>query len=190
MEQVTQPMQDDNKIIIIRTYNPDTCEVDEDIVVPFRIATMSKTIDNLIIDLGITDEPIPLQSVTAQHYNSIVKYCTKHIDDEEEDSEDEYGIPEPLKKKKGDDKTWLCDWDQDFFMEYDDTTVHKAYSFMTAVNYLDIPKLLDACARFIAQKYQNKTVEEMRELMGITDTGFTPEEEENIRKENEWINNI
>ncbi|KAI0881213.1 Skp1 family, dimerization domain-containing protein [Annulohypoxylon maeteangense] len=56
---------------------------------------------------------------------------------------------------------------------------------MIAVNFLDVPDLLKAIARAIAQEIKYMSTEQMREYFGI-ENDFTPEEEKKIREENGW----
>ena len=54
-----------------------------------------------------------------------------------------------------------------------------------AANYLDIKPLLDVGCKTVANMIKGKSPEEIRKTFNITND-FTPEEEEHIRRENEW----
>jgi S-phase kinase-associated protein 1 len=54
-----------------------------------------------------------------------------------------------------------------------------------AANYLDIAPLLDAGCKTVANMIKGKSPEEIRKTFNITND-FTPEEEDQIRRENEW----
>jgi len=56
---------------------------------------------------------------------------------------------------------------------------------LQAANYLDIKGLLDLTCQSVADMIKSKSVEEIRKIFNIKND-FTPEEEEAIRKENEW----
>ncbi len=56
---------------------------------------------------------------------------------------------------------------------------------MQASNYLDIKPLLDVGCKTVANMIKGKSPEEIRKTFNITND-FTPEEEEQIRRENEW----
>lgn len=60
-----------------------------------------------------------------------------------------------------------------------------------AANYLDIKGLLDASVKTVANMIKGKTPEEIRKTFNIkndfTLLYFTPEEEEQVRREDEWI---
>ena len=54
-----------------------------------------------------------------------------------------------------------------------------------AANFLDIKKMLDLTCKSVAEMIKGKTPEEIRKHFNIKND-FTPEEEEQVRKENEW----
>ena len=56
---------------------------------------------------------------------------------------------------------------------------------MLAANYLNIKTLLDLTCTSVAHRIKNKTTEEIRQTFGLKND-FTPEEEEEIRKEDQW----
>ena len=55
-----------------------------------------------------------------------------------------------------------------------------------AANYLDIKGLLDVTCKTVANMIKGKTPEEIRKTFNIKND-FTPDEEEKVRKENEWV---
>ena len=54
-----------------------------------------------------------------------------------------------------------------------------------AANYLDIKSLLDLTCQTVADMIKGKTPEEIRKTFNIKND-FTPEEEEEVRRENQW----
>lgn len=67
-------------------------------------------------------------------------------------------------------------------------TIHAIFSqtdCRQAANYLDIKPLLDVGCKTVANMIKGKSPEEIRKTFNITND-FTPEEEEQIRRENEW----
>ena len=128
-----------------------------------NVAQMSETIKNLIEDAGV-DEPVPLPNVTGKILSKVIEYCKYHIDN-------------PTEKKDDD----IIGWDLDF-CKVDQATL---FELILAANYLDIKELLDLTCKTIANMIKGKTVEEIRKTFNIKND-FTPEEEEQVRKENEW----
>merc|ERR1712230_187692 len=59
------------------------------------------------------------------------------------------------------------------------------FEIILASNYLDIKPLLDVGCKTVANMIKGKSPEEIRKTFNITND-FTPEEEEQIRRENEW----
>ena len=54
-----------------------------------------------------------------------------------------------------------------------------------AANYLNIKSLLDLTCQTVADMIKGKTPEEIRKTFNIKND-FTPEEEEEVRRENQW----
>jgi S-phase kinase-associated protein 1 len=63
--------------------------------------------------------------------------------------------------------------------------VETLFRIILAANYLDIKPLLDITCATVANMIKGKTPEEIRKTFHVKND-FTPEEEEQIRKENEW----
>ena len=129
--------------------------------VPLNKATKSLTIKNLIDDSG-TDNPIPLVNITEKIFNKILEYLNS----------------ETTENDTLEDNGWLKEY---FEMEQSDL-----FELILAANYLDIADLLDFCCKSVANMIKGKAAPEIREMFGI-ENDFTPEEEEQIRKENEWL---
>lgn len=56
---------------------------------------------------------------------------------------------------------------------------------MQAAHYLEMTKLVDLTCQRVADMLKGKTVEEMREILGI-ESDLTKEEENAIRQQNSW----
>ncbi|KAA8524959.1 hypothetical protein F0562_011403 [Nyssa sinensis] len=54
-----------------------------------------------------------------------------------------------------------------------------------ATNYLNIKSLVDLTCQTVADMIKGKTPEEIRKTFNIKND-FTPEEEEEVRRENQW----
>ena len=57
--------------------------------------------------------------------------------------------------------------------------------FFQAANYLNIKSLLDLTCQTVADMIKGKTPEEIRKTFNIKND-FTPEEEEEVCRENQW----
>ena len=142
--------------------------------VSVTVAKMSETVKNLIDDIGVTDVAIPLPNVTSKILEKVLVYCNYHIE-------------HPTPVAEGDDKTDekrtdnILPWDKEF-CEVDQATL---FELILAANYLDIKDLLDLTCKTVANMIKGKTPEEIRKTFNIKND-FTPEEEEQVRKENEW----
>jgi len=146
---------------------------EESIEVPIEVANMSVTIKNMLEDLGSTsDVAIPLHNVTQKILNKVVEYCKHHCEHPTPKSEDKKD------DKKSDD---ILPWDKEF-CNVDQATL---FELILAANYLDIKPLLDLTCKTVANMIKGKTPEEIRKTFNIKND-FTPEEEEKVRKENEW----
>jgi S-phase kinase-associated protein 1 len=76
----------------------------------------------------------------------------------------------------------ITEWDGTFIkVENEDL-----FEIILAANYLDIKPLLDLGCKTVANMIRGKTPEQIREMFNI-ENDFTPEEEEQIRRENEWV---
>lgn len=144
--------------------------------VNLSVAKMSNTMKDLIDDAG-TELPIPLPNVTARILEKVIQYCEYHIEhpdppaaaDADKDAE---------KEKRSDD---IIPWDRDF-CNVDQSTL---FEMILAANYMNIQPMLDVTCKTVANMIKGKTPEEIRKTFNI-ENDFTAEEEEAIRKENEW----
>ncbi|AES77879.1 putative S-phase kinase-associated protein [Medicago truncatula] len=134
--------------------------------VPEAVALESQTIKHMIED-DCTDNGIPVPNVTGQILAKVIEYCKKHVDaasSDEKPSEDD-----------------LKNWDAEFVKVDQDTL----FDLILAANYLNIKSLLDLTCQSVADMIKGKTPEEIRKTFNIKND-FTPEEEEEVRRENQW----
>uniref|UniRef100_A0A915ARV4 Skp1-related protein n=1 Tax=Parascaris univalens TaxID=6257 RepID=A0A915ARV4_PARUN len=145
------------------------------------VIKLSTTINTMLQDLGMDNndsgdaemnDPIPLQNVNAAILKKVIQWCQYHKDDPTppEDSDN--------KEKRTDD---IPSWDVEF-LKVDQGTL---FELILAANYLDIKGLLDVTCKTVANMIKGKSPEEIRRTFNIKND-FTPEEEEQIRKENAW----
>lgn len=147
----------------------------ESFTVSKQVAERSVLIKNMIEDVGESDDsPIPLPNVNSTVLKKVIEYCEHHKNDPlpTADSEDESG------RRRSDD---ISEWDQNFMQ----VEQEMLFEIILAANYLDIKPLLEVGCKTVANMIKGKTPEEIRKTFNIVND-FTPEEEELIRKENEW----
>ncbi|VVT53215.1 uncharacterized protein SAPINGB_P003461 [Magnusiomyces paraingens] len=138
-----------------------------------KTASRSVLIKNMMEDLGDDTAEIPLPNATSNVLKKVIEYCEHHKDDPiphaDEDSEQTKNA------------TDISEWDAKFFQ----VDQELLFEILLAANYLDIRSLLDAGSKTVANMIRNKTPEEIRKTFNIYND-FTPEEEQQIRRENEW----
>jgi len=128
----------------------------------------------MLEDLGTSsDVAIPLHNVTSKILDKVIEYCKHHVEHPVPKTDDKVGD-----KAKSED---ILPWDKDF-CNVDQATL---FELILAANYLDIKPLLDLTCKTVANMIKGKTPEEIRKTFNIKND-FTPEEEEKVRKENEW----
>ena len=139
------------------------------------VANMSETIRNMIEDTGDATA-IPLHNVAAKTLSKVIEYCKHHTDIRAKGpaASPSDALPDP---KEAEEKQW----DQEF-VKVDNSTL---FDLILAANYLNITQLLDLTCEKVAEMIKNKTAEEIRSHFNIKND-FSPEEEEQVRKENEW----
>ncbi|OAA39497.1 SKP1 component [Beauveria brongniartii RCEF 3172] len=182
-----------SKIWLVSNDNA-TMEVDR------AVCERSMLIKNMLEDVGDgnirQDNPIPIPNVNEAVLRKVIEWCTYHRNDPVQAADDESDV-----RKKTTD---IDEWDQKF-MQVDQEMLFEiilvrlltspllpplnqpAMLICTpqASNYLDIKPLLDVGCKTVANMIKGKSPEEIRKTFNITND-FTPEEEEQIRRENEW----
>ncbi|CEP15341.1 hypothetical protein [Parasitella parasitica] len=141
----------------------------EEFTVDKEVAEKSVLIKNMLEDIGDSDSPIPLPNVKETILKKIIEWCEHHRNDPVVQDEQERR------------NTDIEEWDQKF-MEVDQETL---FDIILAANYLDIKPLLDIGCKTVANMIKGKSAEDIRRTFNITND-FTPEEEAQIKKENEW----
>jgi len=143
--------------------------------VDVEIAKQSVTIRQMLDDLGMEEEEeesVPLPNVNAAILKKVITWATHHKDDPPLPEDDEN------KEKRTDD---ISSWDAEF-LKVDQGTL---FELILAANYMDIKGLLDVTCKTVAEMIKGKTPEEIRRTFNIKND-FTPNEEEQVRKENDW----
>ncbi|KAH9816806.1 Skp1 family, dimerization domain-containing protein [Melampsora americana] len=145
----------------------------EQFTVEREVAIRSVLIKNMIEDVGESDNPIPLPNVSASVLKKVIEWCEHHKKDPEPSAED----PDDARKRA----TEIGEWDTKFIA----VDQEMLFEIILAANYLDIKPLLDVGCKSVANMIKGKQPEEIRKLFNIVND-FTPEEEAQIKKENEW----
>jgi len=143
------------------------------ITVDKEVAERSVLIKNMIEDLGEIDEAIPIPNVNEAVLRKVIEWCEHHKNDPPATNDDESDS-----RKRSTD---IEEWDMKF-MQVDQEML---FEIILAANYLDIKPLLDVGCKTVANMIKGKSPEEIRKTFNIQND-FTPEEEEQIRRENEW----
>lgn len=142
-----------------------------------KVAEKSTLIKNMIEDLsGIGDgkiDEIPLDNVKANVLQKVLEYCEHHKDDPPFVATDE-GIAKARASE-------ISQWDQKF-LQVDQELL---FEIILAANFMEIRPLLEVGCRTVANMIKHKSPEEIRKTFNIQND-FTPEEEEQIRREHEW----
>ncbi|KAH6610309.1 e3 ubiquitin ligase complex scf subunit scon-3 [Trichoderma cornu-damae] len=158
------------KIWLISNDNA-TMEVDRAVV------ERSMLLKNMLEDLSGADisqeNPIPIPNVNEAVLRKVVEWCEHHRNDPVTTPDDE----SDARKKTTD----IEEWDQKF-MQVDQEML---FEIILASNFLDIKPLLDVGCKTVANMIKGKSPEEIRKTFNITND-FSAEEEEQIRRENEW----
>lgn len=150
-----------SKMVMLLSSDGESFQVEE------AVAVQSQTIAHMIEDDCVANG-VPIANVTGVILSKVIEYCKKHVvsDSPTEESKDE------LKKS-----------DAEFMKALEQSST--LFDVMLAANYLNIKDLLDLGCQTVADMITGKKPDEIRALLGI-ENDFTPEEEEEIRKENQW----
>ncbi|KAK3132801.1 hypothetical protein QOZ80_6AG0527950 [Eleusine coracana subsp. coracana] len=140
------------------------------------VAMESQTIKHMIED-DCAAEAIPLPNVSSKILAKVIEFCRKHVQARDAEAEDGEASSEPKKASADELKTYDAD-----FVKVDQAVL---FDLILAANYLDIKVLLDLTCQTVADMIKGKTPEEIRSTFNIKND-FTPEEEAEVRRENQW----
>ncbi|OEL23296.1 SKP1-like protein 1B [Dichanthelium oligosanthes] len=137
---------------------------------------------------GCTDGGIPVHNVTAKILAKVLEYCNNHAAAGAGPevaaaagtaASSVAGSSSNASSGKKVDE--LAFFDKEF-IDVDQDTLHE---LLLAANSLEIKPLLDLACQRAADMIKDKTPEQIREMFGIIND-FSPEEEEEFRKEYAW----
>ncbi|KAF7087980.1 hypothetical protein CFC21_091136 [Triticum aestivum] len=160
----------EKKMITLKSSDGEEFQVEE------AVAMESQTIRHMIED-DCADNGIPLPNVDSKILSKVIEYCKKHVQADSKpadaSSSTSTAAPSPVEDLKSFDAE---------FVKVDQATL---YDPILAANYLNIKVLLDLTCQTVADMIKGKTPEEIRKTFNIKND-FTPEEEAEIRRENQW----
>merc|ERR1712137_803080 len=129
-------------------------------------ACRSETVKNMVEDCD-ADEAVPVPNVDSNCLQKVVDYCEFHHKAEAAT------MPEDARNE----------WDKSFCAVDDE----QLFNLILAANFLDVKPLLDLTCKKVAEYIKEcKTPEEIRKRFNIKND-FTPEEEEEVRRENACV---
>ena len=108
---------------------------------------------------------MPLPNVSSKILAKVIEYCKYHV----------------AAKKENESEQKVKQFNS-AFVKVDQATL---FEIILAANYLNMSGLLDLTCMTVANMMKGKTPEEIRKTFNIKND-FTPEEEEEVRKENQW----
>nr|ACS69067.1 pollen specific SKP1-like protein LSK3 [Lilium longiflorum] len=156
--------EDEAKKITLKSSDGVFFEVDQIVMME------SQMLKNMIED-DCTEIIIPLPNVAGNILSKVIEYCKKHA---------EAAVANPTGQDKAADEA-LKQWDAEL-VNVDKGTL---YQLILASNYLNVKGLLDLTCQTVADMMRGKNPEQIRDILNITND-YTPEEEEEVRKENRW----
>ncbi|KAM3391325.1 hypothetical protein ACQJBY_012788 [Aegilops geniculata] len=155
----------EKKMITLKSSDGEEFQVEE------VVAMESQTIRHMIED-DCADNGIPLPNVDSKILSKVIEYCKKHVQ-ADASSSTSTAAAAPAEDLKSFDAE---------FVKVDQATL---FDLILAANYLNIKGLLDLTCQTVADMIKGKTPEEIRKTFNIKND-FTPEEEAEIRRENQW----
>ena len=142
-----------------------------------KAAQRSQLVKGIIEDYP-DDAEVPLNNVKSSILKKIKEYLEHYQDSDPKE------IERPLASQNY--QECVEAWDFEFINIELDTI----FEIILAANYMDIKPLLELASSKIASIIKGKTPEEIRKIFNIQND-FTPEEEQQIRDENQWcIDNL
>ncbi|EPS66410.1 hypothetical protein M569_08366, partial [Genlisea aurea] len=161
--------ENSSKKITLRSSDGEIFEVEE------AVAVESQTIKHMIED-DCADSVIPLPNVHGKILSKVIEYCRRHVEVGASAAKSDDKVSSALSPDED-----LKSFDAEF-VKVDQGTL---FDLILAANYLNIKSLLDLTCQTVADMIKGKTPEEIRKTFNIKND-FSPEEEEEVRRENQW----
>jgi S-phase kinase-associated protein 1 len=144
----------------------------EKMQISVKAAQRSQMIKRIIDDFPNETE-IPLNNVKSNILKKIKEYLDHYQDTDPKE------IERPLASQNY--QECVDPWDFEFI----NVDLDLIFEIMLASNYMDIKPLLELATSKVASIIKGKTPEEIRKTFNIQKE-FTPEEQQQIREENQW----
>jgi S-phase kinase-associated protein 1 len=144
----------------------------EKMQISVKAAQRSQMIKRIIDDFPNETE-IPLENVRSNILKKIKEYLDHYQDTDPKE------IERPLASQNF--QECVDPWDFEFI----NVDLDLIFEIILASNYMDIKPLLELASSKVASIIKGKTPEEIRKTFNIQND-FTPEEEQQIREENQW----
>ena len=144
----------------------------EKMQVTAKAAQRSQLVKGIIEDYP-DDAEVPLNNVKSNILKKIKEYLDHYQDSDPKE------IERPLASQNYQD--CVDNWDFEFI----NVDLDLIFEIILASNYMDIKPLLELASSKVASIIKGKTPEEIRKTFNIQND-FTPEEEQQIREENQW----
>jgi S-phase kinase-associated protein 1 len=157
---------DNSKIITLVSSDGDKYQISE------KAARRSQLIKGIIDDYP-DDPEVPLHNVKSHILQKIIAYLEYYKETEPKE------IEKPLPSNNFNECVEA--WDYQFI----DLELDLIFEIILAANYMDIKPLMELASSKVASIIKGKSPEEIRKTFNIQND-FTPEEEAQIREENQW----
>ncbi|CAO2813791.1 unnamed protein product [Amaranthus hypochondriacus] len=132
------------------------------------VALQLHAIDMYFDGFPVNGRKFTVPNVTGATVGKVIEYCEKHVESPNSNK------PEYIQEIKK--------WDQEFVKGLD---LPILFDVILAANYLEVKSLLDLTGKAVADLMRGKTPEEIRKTFNLKND-FTPEEEAQVRLENQW----
>tara|TARA_Y100000592_G_scaffold18545_3_gene28242 strand:- start:2174 stop:2737 length:564 start_codon:yes stop_codon:yes gene_type:complete len=141
-------------------------------------ARVCGTIANMLDDCddggGDADaQAIPVPNVAADIMERVIAFCAKYPDAPTDPSEEQQ-LEMRTRPIEG--------WDREFV----DVPLATLFDMILAANFLDCKAMLDVTCKAVAEMIKGKTPEQIQRVFGV-EGEFTPEEMEQVRRDNPWL---
>mmetsp|Transcript_5457 Transcript_5457/g.7908 ORF Transcript_5457/g.7908 Transcript_5457/m.7908 type:complete len:184 (+) Transcript_5457:258-809(+) len=167
-------------ISLFSYYSPQISKEGDCFEVPLAVAQLSELVKMTVEEDMLVDgeeqivSEIPLPNVKGIVLKKVLEFCEHHC------KEPLPKIARPLKSHLMNEN--VPQWYADFV----DTEHGMLFECILVSNYMDIRPLLELSCASVAALMKCRTHVEIRELFDIVND-FTPEEEEELIKQNKWV---